>query len=597
MSTSHGLGFVLDRKGWIRQSYPTFAHRSPAMPRSLPRFCALLATLSLAWGATSAPAQAQCIVDQWSGAAPTDESFLGEQIRVSGDWMAISSGAIGTPGQVHLLQRDAAGEFRWKQTVTSPLPNAAETFGQGLALLDGVLAVGAPSEDPVQPPAAQVFLFELIGTQWVFAQRVTAPTETNNSRFGLNIALGSLGPDGAIALVAPAENERIFLPQPGPMFADGAGAVYVFRRESGAWVFEAKLTHDAPDPSDFFGSRVALSRTDQEIDQLIVGVRGDSAFGLGAGAVRIYERVATGSWSLIQILDPNGPINSGQFGGGLASDGSRLVVSSDRGGQASLFSGRFDYFERTGSTWSRIQTFDPGPDSLLINFKDGLDLSGDTFLVGTVFSTSSAIGSGSVLRFLRGENGFELVGQSVPKFAGTAGQFGRSVVLLDETPLRFAVSAPGDDTYGDHHGTVFQYQPSGGDCHTFFTANGAVSIAAPEDVLLRLEPPSGAEGSFYFILGSTSGTEPGIPVDGQTLPLVIDNYFLQTLTQPNTAPLPESLGVFVGAWGTALATFSLPGGLDPALAGTVAHQAYVVIDPISLNVTHASNALTLVLAP
>lgn len=108
---------------------------------------------------------------------------------------------------------------------------------------------------------------------------------------------------------------------------------------------------------------------------------------------------------------------------------------------------------------------------------------------------------------------------------------------------------------------------------------------------------AGAEraGDTYLLMGSVSGTAPGVPLGGgHTLPLAFDAYTLSSLDQPNAPPLAGSLGV-LDAGGEASASFTLPLGLSPALVGTSVHHAYVVVStgaPVP-SVVLVSNAVAL----
>jgi hypothetical protein len=114
-------------------------------------------------------------------------------------------------------------------------------------------------------------------------------------------------------------------------------------------------------------------------------------------------------------------------------------------------------------------------------------------------------------------------------------------------------------------------------------ANGSISMcadtygalgAAGGTQSLRLDAGVAHAGKIYFILGSISGHQPGIPLaPGVVLPLNIDEYFLISLT-PNILVVP-SVGM-LDAQGRAAATFTLPPGLAPA--GTIINHAALVLD-------------------
>jgi hypothetical protein len=94
---------------------------------------------------------------------------------------------------------------------------------------------------------------------------------------------------------------------------------------------------------------------------------------------------------------------------------------------------------------------------------------------------------------------------------------------------------------------------------------------------LHLAAGPAQTGELYFLVGSLSGTTPGLPVDGVILPLNFDTYLLSTITNPNSPILAPSLG-FLGAGGVATSVFTLPPGAVPVLAGSTVHHAALVFD-------------------
>lgn len=85
-------------------------------------------------------------------------------------------------------------------------------------------------------------------------------------------------------------------------------------------------------------------------------------------------------------------------------------------------------------------------------------------------------------------------------------------------------------------------------------------------------------GSPYWVLGSLSGTGPGIELAPHVeLPLVFDAYTLWTLQHPNEQPLEASLGI-LNDGGEATAWLDVPAGAPAALAGLELAHAAVVFD-------------------
>jgi hypothetical protein len=123
-----------------------------------------------------------------------------------------------------------------------------------------------------------------------------------------------------------------------------------------------------------------------------------------------------------------------------------------------------------------------------------------------------------------------------------------------------------------------------------------VSVAAGGTQSFALNAGPGEAGAPYLLLGTLSGTAPGVPVDGQLLPLNIDAYTLHTLQNPGGPPLTGSWGTLDAA-GKAAAAFTLTPGQLPSLVGLTAHHAYVNFDLGLPGVSMASNAVAVDFTP
>jgi thermitase len=99
-------------------------------------------------------------------------------------------------------------------------------------------------------------------------------------------------------------------------------------------------------------------------------------------------------------------------------------------------------------------------------------------------------------------------------------------------------------------------------------------------------------GDLYWILGSATGTSPALQLGPYSLPLVLDAFTTLSVQHANTSLYPGSVGFLDGS-ASGNASFWLPGGLDPGLAGVRLHHAYVLVDLVqSFATTGASNAVS-----
>ncbi len=166
-------------------------------------------------------------------------------------------------------------------------------------------------------------------------------------------------------------------------------------------------------------------------------------------------------------------------------------------------------------------------------------------------------------------NGWTAEGEAIRRIEIQSNFSGGGFVMLDDLQVDFDVNGL--------IATPPSLSVSAGGTQAFIIVAGAANAGLP-----------------YLLLGSLSGSTPGTPVDGKTLPLNVDGYTFHTLLTPNTPPLAGSFGT-LDATGRAAATFDLPAGASAGLVGLTATHAFVVVrlEPTLLSLPYISNAATL----
>jgi hypothetical protein len=143
---------------------------------------------------------------------------------------------------------------------------------------------------------------------------------------------------------------------------------------------------------------------------------------------------------------------------------------------------------------------------------------------------------------------------------------------------------------------VLEHEPNAG-VPQLVGVPDSISLTAGGAQTLTLTAGVELAGDLYFLLGSASGTTPGLPLaPGWILPLQLDAYLQLTLAAPNAGPFGSTLG-FLDASGGAGAALSLPAGSAPAFPGGTLHHAYFSFDLVTLAVTSVSNAVPVLLLP
>ena len=455
------------------------------------------------------------------------------------------------------------------------------------------------------------------GTWLEVAKLVGPPDGVFALRFGWSVAIS-----GGRALV-------------GAYDAHLSGAVYVYERQpDGSWPWTATLLpHDAANTMAF-GTDV-----DIQGDTAIVGEPLGHPFNLQGipqdlGSVYVFERQPNGTWDEVQVLRPGHERDL--FGSCVALDGDRLVAGAPEDGLVPdpgpadwhyTREGAAYVFERSGgSAWSLAAKLESTVDdedtyfgwsvalsgarvvagvrnngapgfAELFEHGDGAWPSAATLALGEHYGVSVAIHGDRVLASTSGKSSVVHAFQRDP--AGTwkktielqASYLGFNGLALDGERALVANSANVSLTPG----WLGIYEG-----HTLY--HGAPTISAQNGGSQELFLRAGAQhaGELYVMLGSASGTSPGIVVDadeGLVLPLVPDGYTQLLLKAAGAGLVNPFVGV-LDAEGAALATFSLPSGSDPSLAGLVLHHAFVALGLAgSGGIGLASNAARLSLVP
>lgn len=153
---------------------------------------------------------------------------------------------------------------------------------------------------------------------------------------------------------------------------------------------------------------------------------------------------------------------------------------------------------------------------------------------------------------------------------------------------------------------VWQYQPPGLTTPIFhahlverslWASATEISAAADSSIGLHVVAGSAHAGEIYLMLGSISGTTPGIPFQGFTIPLNFDFLFSWTFTSASVGPiLNQTMGV-LDSRGRGNGSIHIVGGLIPAaLVGLRMDFASIYADA-TLTLTGVSNTVPFLIVP
>lgn len=281
-------------------------------------------------------------IDVWGdaivvGAGGEDGAATG----VNGDQ---SSNAATDAGAAYVFGR--VGDV-WAQEAYLKASNtdAADAFGQSVAISGGTVVVGAVGEDSsavgvnggptgnVVESAGAAYVFVRGGGAWTQQAYLKASNTGTGDYFGVSVAL-----DGDTMVVGAFFEDGAATGVDGDQSSNGAsaaGAAYIFLRNGGTWSQQAYLKASNTDPTDFFGTSVAV-----EGDTVVVGAAGESSAATGvdgdqasdaatlAGAAYVFHRQGA-AWTQQAYLKASNTDAYDDFGHDVAVDGDTMAVAAD----------------------------------------------------------------------------------------------------------------------------------------------------------------------------------------------------------------------------------------------------------------------------
>ena len=272
------------------------------------------------------------------------------------------------------------------------------------------------------------------------------------------------------------------------------------------------------DQHEQYGFSVALDG-----DIAVVGApSADAGPSFTAGAAYVYEHQPDGSWLETQKLVAPDSAPFDRFGHAVALAGGRALIGSftDDSPLGADHGSAYVFERQPGGSWSPVAKLLAADASSGDVFGSAVALAGDRALIGARGGDGAAPGSGAAYVFEREPGGAWVQVQKLAPAEGAQDDvFGTSVALAEERAL---VGAQW------HAGAL----PLSGAAHEFrpgLEADlDAVSLQSGGTQSLSLHGGLGQGGKTYLLLGSLSGTAPGIPVDAVVLPLNLDAYLQLT---------------------------------------------------------------------
>lgn len=525
---------------------------------------------------------AQCPLDKLTAGDAGFQSLYGSAVDVSGDRAVVGAfnhtQSLFGDGAAYVYERSGASWVEVAQL--APLDAAAgDNFGCAVAIDGDTLAVSAPFDDDLATSSGAVYVFERVAGVWTETAKLVPSFGSSGNRLGEAVALS-----GDLLVASVADDPLGF-----PFGVMQPGGAFVFERSGGVWTETAFLQASDGFPGQQFGFSVAA---DGAAGRVFVGAPGDepqSIFQIPDGAVYVYE-LEDGAWAESAKLTA---ADSVYLGAACAADGDRLLLGASDAAGGPGATGSAHVFERAGGVWNEVQKLEPQAGEGFANYGGDVALEGGVAAVA--HGGGGLIGSdrpGSVVLYaLQGGSWTETAELEAPDAAPLDG-FSRSLGLSGDL---LVLGAPADDDHALSSGSAYLYSVSESGCPALFGAPEFLSVTSGTEQVQLLDAGPSQAGRPYLLLGSASGTVPGISVDTVLLPLNFDVYTVYTLQIAASPLYPGSFGLLDGD-GQGSAAKVVEDGINPALAGLVVSYAYLTFGPLG-TAQLASNAIGLTLLP
>jgi hypothetical protein len=309
---------------------------------------------------------------------------FGAAVAISGDTIVVGAADddnLGTDaGTVYVFTRSGTTWTQQAQLLASD-GAAGDSFGIDVAIVGDTILVGASSRAVAgNQSAGSVYAFTRAGAVWSQAAIIPAPDPTQESSFGYNLSLSTLGTRQVASITS-------------------AGGVYMFTLNTvvpgSVWTQRTKLT-EGLNSTYSYGNCARVSG-----NTVAVGAPGttnevhDPAY---PGAVYVYvSDVTGGSWALQVILTASDATGEDYFGERVAIAGNTLVITSpfddnSRGVDA----GAGYVFTRSGATWTQRTKLIQSAGAASDGFGTGLGFDGDYAVIGSFdHDTAAGVNAGA----------------------------------------------------------------------------------------------------------------------------------------------------------------------------------------------------------
>ena len=233
------------------------------------------------------------------------------------------------------------------------------------------------------------------------------------------------------------------------------GAAYIFARQDGTWLEQAKLTASDGRAGDNFGISVGING-----DYVVVGAPKAGGIWFLQGAAYIFMRTGT-TWLQQAKLTASDGVIGENFGTSVSIDGNYIIAGAPNARVQYANEGAAYVFVRTGTVWTQQSKLVVSYGEYNDHFGNSVSISGDHAILGAPFRDANIYVAdvGAAYIFVRNGNTWTLQIDLYYSEGDAGDNFGASVCITDSYAM---VGAPNFDLppFTDN-GAVFVYGRTG----------------------------------------------------------------------------------------------------------------------------------------
>jgi len=354
------------------------------------------------------------------------------------------------PAVVVLCVSSVAAQQSELQTLLPGDGAAGQRFGSHIAIFGNTAIVGARGDAELGTNAGAAYVFVRSGGVWTEQQKLTAADGAAGKQFGVKVALF----DDTALIGSASDNPR----------GANSGSAYVFVRSGNVWTQQQKLIASDESGGDKFGVTVALFE-----ETAVVGAFHDDDNGPDSGSAYVFVRNGT-AWSEQAKLTASDGFDDDQFGGAVAIHEDTVLVGASTDDNLNPDDGSAYVFVRSGTVWTEQQKLLALDGSFIDLFGCGVDLFGDTALIGALGNDDKGKDSGSAYVFER-VGGVWTQRQKLLASNGAVGdRFGFVVALFG---TRAVIGAARHQSNGQGSGSAYAYVREAGVWRERIELNGS----------------------------------------------------------------------------------------------------------------------------